>query len=325
MLSKIDGEGDSRSNGKDTMNRRNLLKSSLALSVASAIPAMAATKLFAGASGDAAKGSTDKNQPEPKSNQLVPPADGNIPVAFVISGGAVIIDFCGPWEVFEGAGCETYTVAESLNPIKASGGMQIIPNYTFATAPAPKVIVIPAQNGASDAALQWIRTSTKTTDVTMSVCTGAFILARTGLLSGKSATTFHEAFDRFETQFPDIQLKRGARFVEDGNLATSGGLTSGIDLAFRVVERYYGREQAEKLAFALEYQGKGWMNANSNEAYAKFKTAVSHVDGRPVCPVCGMDADPRISSAYKGKTYYFCMQADKETFDASPERFVKAG
>ncbi len=67
-----------------------------------------------------------------------------------------------------------------------------------------------------------------------------------GLLNGKSATTYHGAFVRFATQFPDIQLKRGARFVENGNLATAGGLSSGIDLALRVVERYYGREVATK-------------------------------------------------------------------------------
>ena len=101
----------------------------------------------------------------------------------------------------------------------------------------PKVIVIPAQK-ANDAMLEWIRTSTKSTDVTMSVCTGAYVLARTGLLSGKSATTFHRAYEDFAVEFPDIQLKRGARFVEDGNLASSGGLTSGIDLAFRTIDRH---------------------------------------------------------------------------------------
>jgi len=126
--------------------------------------------------------------------------------------------------------------------------MQIIPDYTFANAPAPKVIVIPAQRKPSEAMLKWIRESTKNTDVTMSVCTGAFVLAKTGLLSGKAATTFHAAFGNFAMQFPDIHLKRGARFVEDGNLASAGGLSSGIDLPLRVVERCYGRDVAKKTA-----------------------------------------------------------------------------
>src|SRR6266508_1227982 len=161
-----------------------------------------------------------------------------------------------------------YTVSESSAPIRAGGGMKIIPDYTLKNAPPPKVIVIPAQSEPSPATLEWIRKSSKDTDVTMSVCTGAFVLAKTGLLSGKSATTYHGAFVRFATQFPDIDLKRGARFVEDGNLATAGGLSSGIDLALRVVERYFGREVAQKTAYDMEYQGQGWMNPESNQLYA---------------------------------------------------------
>src|SRR5437899_2315672 len=183
-----------------------------------------------------------------EANSLKPPAKGDIPIAFVISEGAVVIDFCGPWEVFRDVDIpgrrdgpfRLYTVSDTTSPIHAGGGMQIIPDYTFANAPAPKVIVIPAQSKPSEAIMKWIRESTKNTDVTMSVCTGAFVLAKTGLLSGKSATTFHAAFRNFAMQFPDIHLKRGARFVEAGNLASAGGLSSGIDPAPRLSERYYG-------------------------------------------------------------------------------------
>src|SRR5207253_4791210 len=99
-----------------------------------------------------------------------------------------------------------YTVSDTTSPIRAGGGMKIVPDYTFANAPAPKVIVIPAQSEPSQTMLKWIRESTKKTDVTMSVCTCAFVLAKTGLLSGKSATTFHAAFGSFAMQFPDIRL-----------------------------------------------------------------------------------------------------------------------
>src|SRR6184192_728456 len=203
------------------------------------------------------------NSPNINSLKPAPP----ISVAFVISEGAVVIDFCGPWEVFRDVMLPSgdhpfrlYTVSDKTDPITAGGGMKIVPNYTFADAPAPKVIVIPAQSEPSAAMLKWVRESAKNTDVTMSVCTGAFVLAKTGLLSGKAATTYHGAFVPFARQFPDIRLKRGARFVEDGNLATAGGLSSGIDLALRVVERYYGREVAQKTAYNLEYQGQGWMD-----------------------------------------------------------------
>lgn len=262
-------------------------------------------------------------------SSLKPPAKDPIPVAFLISDGAVVIDFCGPWEVFQDAYVPSrpdmpfrlYTVAESKKPIRTSGGMQIVPDYTIADAPAPKVIVIPAQSEPSPAVLDWIRKSSKTTDVTMSVCTGAFVLAKTGLLDGKSATTFHGAFGKFAMKFPNIELKRGARFVENGNLATAGGLSSGIDLALRVVERYYGRDVAHQTAYTMEYQGQGWMDPNSNNTYAA--TVVSTAE-HPLCTVCGMDVDPKIAakSEYKGVTYYFCSADDKKTFDAAPEKFV---
>ena len=262
-------------------------------------------------------------------SSLKPPDKDSIPVAFLVSDGAVVIDFCGPWEVFQDVMIPSrqdmpfrlYTVAETKKPIRTSGGMQIVPDYTIADAPAPKVIVIPAQSEPSPAVLDWIRKSSKTTDVTMSVCTGAFVLAKTGLLEGKSATTYHGAFGRFAMKFPNIELKRGARFVENGNLATAGGLSSGIDLALRVVERYYGRDVAQKTAYNMEYQGQGWMNADSNKLYA---TALVSTVEHPLCPVCGMDVDPASSpkSVFKGATYYFCSDDDKKTFDAAPEKFA---
>jgi putative intracellular protease/amidase/YHS domain-containing protein len=266
------------------------------------------------------------NNPETNSLKPSPP----IPVAFVISEGAVVIDFCGPWEVFrdvnipgQDAPFRLYTVSDKIAPITAGGGMKIVPDYTFANAPTPKVIVIPAQSEPSKAMLDWIRQSSKTTDVTMSVCTGAFVLAKTGLLGGKSATTYHGAFGRFSTQFPNIALKRGARFVENGNLATAGGLSSGIDLALRVVERYYGREVARKTAYNMEYQGEGWMNSDSNQIYATSPISTAE---HPLCAVCGMDVDPKSApkSVFKGATYYFCSEDDKKTFDAAPEKFATA-
>jgi transcriptional regulator GlxA family with amidase domain len=304
------------------MKRRELLQQTAALSFAAVVP-------FSFASAKAS-GNASLNKETADLNPLKPPTEGSIPVAFLVSEGAVVIDFCGPWEVFQDVSTpgrkddpfRLYTVAETTNSIHASGGLKIIPDYTFETAPAPKVIVIPAQNGRSEATLEWIRKSTKSTDVTMSVCTGAFLLAQTGLLSGRTATTFHSAFSDFAKQFPDVRLKRGARFVEDGNLASSGGLSSGIDLALRVVERYYGHEVAKSTAYVMEYQGQGWMNPDSNNVYAKVRTST---DEHPICPVCDMDVDAATASksVYKGKTYYFCSRDHKDQFDAAPEKFVK--
>jgi transcriptional regulator GlxA family with amidase domain len=309
------------------MKRRDLLKSSTALGVMAATAGLA----LRGRSGDAGtlKG-PGANTPAAKPLPLKPPAQGDIPVAFLVSEGAVVIDFCGPWEVFQdvslpgggGQAFRLYTVGETTAPVRASGGMKIVPDYTFVTAPAPKVLVIPAQSGRSEATLEWIRKTTRNTDVTMSVCTGAFLLAKTGLLSGKAATTHHSGYRSFAIEFPDVQLRRGARYVEEGNLATAGGLSSGIDLALRVVERYFGREVATTTAYQMEYQGQGWMNPDSNQVYAEGR---SSTEKHPLCPVCDMDVDPAVApkSAYKGKTYYFCSSDHKQDFDAAPDKFTK--
>lgn len=312
------------------MNRRELLKRSAAFGFMAAVPFATLGRFSADSGSLEESNSTDGNSPSVSPNPLKPPAQGSIPVAFLISEGAVIIDFCGPWEVFQdvsvpgraGDSFRLYTVAETTNPIRASSGMKIIPDYTLETAPAPKVIVIPAQRGRSQAMLEWIRKSAKTADLTMSVCTGAFLLAGTGLLSGKAATTHHDGYRSLAMEFPDIQVKRGARFVEDGNLATAGGLSSGIDLALRVVERYFGREVARQTAYEMEYQGQGWMDPASNAVYAPVRTST---DEHPLCAVCEMDVDPKYASksVYKGKTYYFCSQEHKQQFDAAPAKFIE--
>lgn len=280
------------------------------------------------AGGALAFGSRRAAAAETVENALTPPAKGLIPVAFLISDGAVMIDFTGPWEVFQDVMLDdqrmpfqTFTVSATGKPIRTSGGMKITPNYSFANAPQPKVIVIPAQGDDSPAVLDWVRKGSQTADVTMSVCTGAFLLAKTGLLDGKSATTHHNSYKIFEKQFPNIKLKRGARFVEEGKFASAGGLTSGMDLAMRVVERYYGREMADKNAFYMEYQGTGWKDSTgaSNAAY----TNATVRPGFEEDPVCGMEVKPgEVKAEYKGVTYYFCMASCKQRFVKSPDGFL---
>ncbi|HYL06228.1 MAG TPA: DJ-1/PfpI family protein [Thermoanaerobaculia bacterium] len=315
------------------MKRRDLLQGAAAFGVLAAMPFAAAAKLLSSPRPAAAggKGNHPASGPANRPNPLTPPAQGSIPVAFLLSEGAVVIDFCGPWEVFQDVSIpgrkddafRLYTVAETKQPLRASGGMTIVPDYTLATAPAPKVIVIPAQGGRSAAILEWLRTSSKHADVTMSVCTGAFLLASTGLLEGRSATTHHASYRTFAMEFPDIRLRRGARFVEDGNLASSGGLSSGIDLALRVVERYFGRDAAAQTAYQMEYQGQGWTNPQANAVYAQARVST---DAHPLCPVCEMEVDrataPKL--VYKAKTYYFCSPEHQARFTATPDRYLDA-
>ena len=294
------------------MNRRSLFRLSTAAAFTAGLPVAA---IGAGAA---------------PASPLRPPAAGPVTVAFLLSRNAVVIDFAGPWEVFDNVGMpgqpqrngfQLYTVGATRDPVRATGGMTIIPEHTFASAPPPNVIVIPAQGNHSDAVLAWIRDVSAGADLTMSVCSGAFILAKTGLLSGKAATTYHGDFKDFAMQFPDIALQRGARFVEDGKFATAGGMSSGIDLALRVVERYFGRAVARNTAYALEYQGLGWLDPQSNQTYAKRPRATA---AQPLCPVCDMAVEKATapSSIFQRRTYYFCMDAHKNSFDAAPTPFL---
>jgi putative intracellular protease/amidase/YHS domain-containing protein len=309
------------------LTRRQLLQTSGAVGLAAAIPGSLAAALTA-ASPRQSPAAQKSSQAVAASNQFKAPASGPINVAFVISKGAVLIDFAGPWEVFQDAtipgrgmmdsAFNLYTVAEALGPIVVSGGLQIVPTYTFQTAPAPQIIVIPAQSGRTDVMLEWIRKASKSADLTMSVCTGAFVLAATGLLNGKSATTHHTAYTDLAMQYPDVKVLRGARFVEEGNIATAGGLTSGMDLALRTVGRYFGPEAVRRTAFELEYQGQGWMNAASNSEFAVKPSG-------DICAVCWMQVDRKtaLAEVYNGQTYYFCMDSHKAAFDAKPDNFIE--
>lgn len=199
--------------------------------------------------------------------------DTAIPVAFLIDQWSAVIDFCGPWEALQDAqtdehgGFQLYTVAPTASPFRVSGGMQIVPDYTLANAPAPKVVIIPAQQGsrtpspATDAKMAWLRAVRPHADIIMSVCTGAFLLARTGMLDGLTATTHHSYFDDFEQAFPRVHLVRDQRFVDHGAIISTGGLTSGIDGALHVVERYFGRDIARNTAAYMEYNSERWITA----------------------------------------------------------------
>jgi putative intracellular protease/amidase len=188
------------------------------------------------------------------------PTDGTIRTAVAIGDGFNVIDVSGPWEALQDAVIghgpaqfELYTAAESTASVSGTGGLRVTPAYSYDTAPQPHVVVIPA-HGATPATTEWLQHVAGTADLLMSVCTGAFVLADTGLLDGKTATTHHGSWDDFEQMYPKVELLRGPRFVEHDHVASAGGLASGIDLALRVVERYLGSDIARQTAEYMEYK-----------------------------------------------------------------------
>jgi putative intracellular protease/amidase len=204
---------------------------------------------------------------------LQPPEGRKIRVAVVLTEGAVVIDYAGPWEVFSnvhvGGGSmdqqmpfDLYTVGRDRNPIHTAGvmkpGMKVVPDYGFAEAPDPDVVVVGAQSG-DDQLGPWLRKVHAQHALIMSVCTGAFKLAQAGLLDDKSATTHHASLQRLANQYPRIAVQSSVRYVQsDPLILTAGGLSSGIDSALHVVELYYGPKVAQATADDLEYQGQGW-------------------------------------------------------------------
>ena len=203
-----------------------------------------------------------------KSAALLPlPKRDAVRVAFLLGDSANVIDTSGPWEVFQDVmfmngndmrhPFELFTVAPTESILEMTGGLQVKPHYSIRNAPQPNVIVVPAHR-ATDDSRAWLREASAHTDVTMSVCTGAFQLARAGLLDKMAATTHHEYWDNFAKEFPNVELRRGLRFVDNGRIATAGGLTSGIDMALHVVARYFGVPAAQATAEYMEYSSEAW-------------------------------------------------------------------
>lgn len=219
-----------------------------------------------------------------------PPTNGMIKVAFAISKQVNVMDVAGPWEVFADtslkdtngkdiAPYQLYTVAASKAPLQSAGanrpGLTITPDYAFADAPTPDIVVVPAQRGSPELEA-WLKKIHAQHVTIMSVCTGAFKLAKAGLLDGKEATTHHWYFGNFARDFPDVKLVKDVRYVQaDPITFTAGGLTSGVDLALHLVAERFGQDVAQETANFMEYLGTGW---KSNQGIAALDLPVTRRD-----------------------------------------------
>jgi len=186
-------------------------------------------------------------------------------LAILLFPGVQIIDYTGPWEVFGHAmrggtpAFRIYSVAERREPLSTSMGMTVVPDFAMADAPSPDVLVVPGGNVplGSEATLQWIKTSSRRAEIVFSVCNGAFLLSRAGLLDGLEATTFAGAIDALRRDAPKTRVVSGRRWVDNGKIITAAGLSAGLDGALHVVERVAGREAAARAAAVMEYD---WRN-----------------------------------------------------------------
>jgi len=187
-------------------------------------------------------------------------------VAIVLYEGVELLDFAGPAEVFKsaagyGGGAEpafrVYTVAATRAPLKSLGFVTITPEFSIEDAPAPDIIVLPGGNSDNftndPKAMAWASRVMKASEVTMTVCTGAFVPARAGMLDGLTATTWYGAIDGLRKEVPKANVQEGRRFVDNGHVVTTAGVSAGIDGALHLVARLLGRAAADRTARYMEY------------------------------------------------------------------------
>lgn len=185
-------------------------------------------------------------------------------VAILIFDDVEVLDFAGPFEVFSVTSqelkqnvFEVFTVAEKPT-VFARGGLSINATYTLETCPQPDILIVPGGVGTrpllkNDTVLNWINTTQANAEFLLSVCTGAMLLGKLGLLDGLPSTTHHTTFAEFQAIAPKTTIITDKRFVDNGKIVTAGGISAGIDMSLYMVEKLLGREAVEKTVKEMEY------------------------------------------------------------------------
>ncbi|MGE0590046.1 MAG: DJ-1/PfpI family protein [Cyclobacteriaceae bacterium] len=180
-------------------------------------------------------------------------------VAIFVHEGVQLLDFAGPGEVFAaaGSGYKVYTVASSKDLVLSDRFVSIKPQYTLEDCPKPDIIVFPG--GATEIPLrdekviQWVKSAGKDSEYLLSVCTGVFLLAKGGFLDGKTATTHYCCQDGLANDYPKINVVKGKRFIDNGHIITTEGISAGIDGSLYLISKISGKEHADKIAKYIMY------------------------------------------------------------------------
>lgn len=186
-------------------------------------------------------------------------------LAILIFDEVEVLDFCGPFEVFSVANRFTeppaftvLTMAETAKPVLTRGGLSVNPHHTIADCPPPDILIVPGGYGTrkemhNATLIDWIRQAAPRAELILSVCTGALLLAKAGLLDGLEATTHHSAIELLRETAPKTTVHADRRFVDNGRVVCSAGIAAGVDMSLHVVARLLGNEIAEKTAKHMEY------------------------------------------------------------------------
>lgn len=189
-------------------------------------------------------------------------------VGILLFNEVEVLDFAGPFEVFSLASLpdskeklfKVSTVAQTLEPIRARNGLRVLPEYDFNHSPRFDLLIVPGGYGAEEIELynevliQWIKSRKDQVSVLASVCTGAFLLAQAGFLEGRRATTHWMDLDRLQKAYTGIQVLRDVKYVDEGDMITSGGISAGIDMSFYLVQKLAGKDATSYTAKRMEYR-----------------------------------------------------------------------
>jgi transcriptional regulator GlxA family with amidase domain len=187
-------------------------------------------------------------------------------VAILVFDDVEVLDFAGPFEVFavtdelrSHSEFNVFTVAPMPGTARARNGLKVVPDYALENCPAAHVLVIPGGFGArallrNPVVLEWIQTRSRRAEITMSVCTGALLLAKIGILDGLRVTTHHQALDSLRELAPKAIVDPSARFHDNGSILTAAGISAGIDCSLHVVGRLLGYEASSATAAHMEYE-----------------------------------------------------------------------
>ena len=196
--------------------------------------------------------------------------------AILIFNGVQIIDYTGPYEVLGQAGMDVFTVGIKSEMVTTAIGMKVTPHYAMENAPAVDVLLIPGGDGVTSAqedpnVIKWVQERSEQAEYVVSVCNGAFILAKTGLLDGRTATTYYDLLDDLSASAPKVEVVRDQRYVDNGKFITTAGLSSGIDGSLYVVSKLFGKGRAQMVALNMEYD---WQ---PDSTYARANLADRHI------------------------------------------------
>ena len=185
--------------------------------------------------------------------------------AILIFNDVEVLDFTGPYEVFNAANAvsgqklfNVFTIANKEELITARNGLKVFPDYTINNSPSCDILIIPGGDGRriemnNSFLLSWIKDTFQNLEYLLSVCTGSFIIANTGLLNGLKATTHHSAFDEFKKSFPEIEPVINKKFVDNGKIVTAAGVSSGINMSLHIINKLFGEELKLKTADYIEF------------------------------------------------------------------------